>query len=104
MATMKMKVVLLALVVSASVGCRHGGGSVDSGSPAAGPIEGKRIVRLAFFPNVTHAVALVASTNGAFSKELGSGVDLQEQTFNAGPAEIEALFAGQIDIGYIGPG
>jgi len=101
---MKMRSALLALVVSASVGCRHGGGGLDSGSPAAGPIEGKRIVRLAFFPNVTHAVALVASANGAYSRTLGPGVDLQEQTFNAGPAEIEALFGEQIDIGYIGPG
>src|ERR1044071_9731817 len=104
MAYMKLKVALLALLVTTSVSCRHGGGGLDRGSPADGAIAGKRAVRLAFFPNVTHAVALVASANGAFSKALGVGVDLQEQTFNAGPSEIEALFARQIDIGYIGPG
>src|SRR5687767_11925155 len=61
-------------------------------------------VRLAFFPNVTHAVALVGTARGAFAGSVGSGVKIEEQVFNAGPAEIEALFGDQIDIGYIGPG
>src|SRR5947207_1587196 len=61
-------------------------------------------VRLAFFPNVTHAVALVGTGRGTFTQALGAGVKLEEQTFNAGPAEIEALFGDQVDIGYIGPG
>jgi NitT/TauT family transport system substrate-binding protein len=61
-------------------------------------------LRLAFFPNVTHAVALVGTGNGTFAKALGSKVKIEEQSYNAGPAEIEALFGDQVDIGYIGPG
>lgn len=38
-----------------------------------------------------------------FAKELGSSVELQEKTFVAGPALMEALIAGEVDIGYIGP-
>ena len=61
-------------------------------------------LRLAFFPNVTHAVALVGTARGTFANALGPGIKLEQQVFNAGPAEIEALFGDQIDIGYIGPG
>lgn len=60
-------------------------------------------LRLAYFPNITHAQALVGVQNGAFQQELGDYVTLETKTFNAGPSEIEALFAGAIDIGYIGP-
>jgi NitT/TauT family transport system substrate-binding protein len=59
---------------------------------------------LGFFPNLTHAAALVGTGNGAFQKALGSNVTLEERVFTAGPAEIEALFAGEVDLGYIGPG
>lgn len=61
-------------------------------------------LRLAYFPNVTHGVALVGLGRSFFAGALGTGVKLEEQTFNAGPAEIEALFADQVDIGYVGPG
>ncbi len=67
---------------------------------AATPIT----VHLAYFPNVTHAAALVGTGSGDFAKALGSNVKIDEQSFAAGPAEIEALFANNVDIGYIGPG
>jgi NitT/TauT family transport system substrate-binding protein len=60
-------------------------------------------VRLAYFPNLTHAPGLVGIANGSFEEALGENVTLQVTPFNAGPALIEALFAGEIDIGYIGP-
>ncbi|HEV3232246.1 MAG TPA: ABC transporter substrate-binding protein, partial [Candidatus Dormibacteraeota bacterium] len=34
---------------------------------------------------------------------LGSGVTLQTQTFNAGPAAVQALFAEGLDASYVGP-
>lgn len=61
-------------------------------------------VRIAHFPNITHSQALVGRTNGQFQKALGEANVIEWKTFNAGPAEIEALFAGEVDIGYIGPG
>ncbi|MES2460026.1 MAG: ABC transporter substrate-binding protein [Armatimonadota bacterium] len=61
-------------------------------------------VRLAYFPNVTHGVALVGVGRGTFAEAIGKDVKLEKQVFTAGPAEIEALFAGAVDIGYIGPG
>ena len=41
--------------------------------------------------------------NGSLEETLGDDVTVKWTAFNAGPAEQEALFAGDIDIGYIGP-
>jgi len=60
-------------------------------------------VRVAHFPNVTHAPALIARATQHFESALGEGVHVEWKTFNAGPEAIEALFAGAIDILYVGP-
>src|SRR6476659_259831 len=49
-----------------------------------------------------HAPALVGVSKGFLAKDLGA-TKLTTQTFNAGPAAIEALNAGAIDATYIGP-
>ena len=58
-------------------------------------------LRLGYFPNITHATALVGVKQGIYAKHLTGG--LETQTFNAGPAAIEALFADAIDATYVGP-
>lgn len=65
---------------------------------------GKKVtaLRLGYFPNITHAPALVGVKNGLFQQALGD-TKLEAKTFNAGPAAIEALFSGAIDATYIGP-
>lgn len=63
-------------------------------------------INVAFFPNITHAQALVGRANGSFQQAMqgtGDDITIEWREFNAGPSEIEALFAGEIDIGYIGP-
>lgn len=60
-------------------------------------------VNIACFPNITHAQALVLKDRGTLEEKLGDGIKVNWLTFNAGPSEIEALFAGEVDIGYIGP-
>ncbi|HWR41096.1 MAG TPA: aliphatic sulfonate ABC transporter substrate-binding protein [Patescibacteria group bacterium] len=62
-----------------------------------------QILRLGFFPNLTHAPALIGVDQGFFQQQLGS-VTLEIKTFNAGPELMEALAAGQLDIAYVGPG
>ncbi|MFJ9440877.1 aliphatic sulfonate ABC transporter substrate-binding protein [Kitasatospora sp. NPDC101235] len=59
-------------------------------------------VKIGYFANLTHGTPLVGLQEGIFQKELGS-TQVKTQVFNAGPAEIEALNAGSIDIGWIGP-
>ncbi len=61
------------------------------------------IVRVGAFPNITHAQAMVGKHNGWFEKALGPGVKIEWTSFNAGPSAIEALFAGAIDMTYVGP-
>lgn len=60
-------------------------------------------LRLGYFPNVTHAQPIVGLARGTYRDDLGPYVTLETKTFNAGPAAIEALFAGSIDATYIGP-
>lgn len=61
-------------------------------------------VRVGFFPNITHAQALIGKNQGRFQKLLGDKYPIEWKQFNAGPAEIEALLAGELDIAYVGPG
>ncbi len=93
---------LAALVgIGLLAGCGSRTESDSTGNGSAGrPVT----VHLAFFPNLTHAVALVGTGDGAFAKALGPQVKIEEQLFTAGPLEIEAVFGNQVDIGYIGPG
>src|SRR6201987_4372706 len=60
-------------------------------------------IRVGAFPNITHAQAMVGKANSWFDKEMGPNVKIQWTSFNAGPSAIEALFAGAIDITYVGP-
>jgi NitT/TauT family transport system substrate-binding protein len=61
------------------------------------------VLRVGYFPNITHAQALVGRANGQFEKALGAGVQVEWKAFNAGPSAIEALFANAIDLTYVGP-
>ena len=88
---------LLVLLTFVLIGCNAASSSSSTDS------NGKVTVHLGYFPNVTHAVALVGVARGTFASALGSNVDLRTTTFNAGPSLIEALFAHSIDIGYVGP-
>ncbi len=60
-------------------------------------------IRVGAFPNVTHAQAMVGKANGWFDKAMGPQVKVKWTSFNAGPSAIEALFAGAIDMTYVGP-
>jgi NitT/TauT family transport system substrate-binding protein len=84
----------LVLAVVAGTGllaaCGDSGGSTDTTQ-----------VRLGFFPNITHATALVGVQKGFYTKYLGKAP--KALTFNAGPAATEAIFSGAVDATYVGP-
>jgi NitT/TauT family transport system substrate-binding protein len=65
--------------------------------------SGQTVVRVGAFPNITHPQAMVGKSQGWFEKALGSNVKIEWKSFNAGPSAIEALFAGALDMTYIGP-
>ncbi len=71
-------------------------------------------LRLGYFPNLNHAQVIIGLANGHFQKALsetnsnsseggGKGTNIKEYVFSAGPSAIEALYAGQIDVAYVGP-
>jgi len=60
-------------------------------------------IRVGYFPNITHSQAVIGMHNGAFQEALGDNVKIEAKIFNAGPSVIEAMFAGALDLAYIGP-
>ena len=69
----------------------------------------KTTIRFGHFPNITHAQGVIAHAlsrqgKGWFEKCLGPNVEIQWFTYNAGPSAMEAIFAGSLDVTYVGPG
>ena len=101
-------IVLLVAACSAQAG---GGspapsGAAQSASVAASAAEQSgdpSAAKLGYFPNITHATAIVGVESGIFAKDLGPGVTFTVSSFNAGPAASEALLNGAIDATFIGP-
>ena len=60
-------------------------------------------VRVGHFPNITHSQALVGKASGKFDAALAPVAKVEWKEFNAGPSVIEAIFAGALDLAYIGP-
>jgi NitT/TauT family transport system substrate-binding protein len=66
-------------------------------------------LRVGYFPNLTHAQGLIGSHGTRsgepwFEARMGEGVVVRWYPFNAGPSAMEAIFAGSIDLAYVGPG
>jgi len=71
--------------------------------------EDKVTLRFGHFPNITHAQGLIAhafsrENKGWFEQRLGPNVEIQWFTYNAGPSAMEAIFAGSLDVTYVGTG
>jgi len=61
-------------------------------------------IRVAYFPNITHAVPIIGMEKGTFQSQIGNNTVIEPMLFDAGPQVIESIFAGSIDIAYVGPG
>ena len=71
------------------------GNTAETGEPVT--------LRLGYFPNVTHAPAIIGVEDGLFQDALGPNVTLDLSTFNSGTEVIEAMFSDAIDASFIGP-
>src|SRR5256884_3017156 len=74
-----------------------------------GGAEEKTAIRFGHFPNITHAQGVIAHAltrqgKGWFEERLGPNVEIQWFTYNAGPSAMEAIFAGSLDLTYVGQG
>jgi NitT/TauT family transport system substrate-binding protein len=69
--------------------------------------EDKVVIRFGHFPNITHAQGVIAhalSRQGKGWFEERANVQIQWFTYNAGPSAMEAIFAGSLDLIYVGQG
>ena len=74
----RLAAALLAAIAAVSLtGC----GGDDEADATSGD---STTLRLGYFPNLTHATAIVGVEDGHFAKALGANT-LKTQTFNAGP-------------------
>ena len=69
----------------------------------------KVTIRFGHFPNITHAQGVIAHAfsrqgQGWFEQRLGPNVAIEWYTYNAGPSAMEAIFAGSLDVTYVGTG
>ncbi|MCZ3389923.1 MAG: ABC transporter substrate-binding protein [Actinomycetia bacterium] len=86
--------------------CSSAGGGESDTSGGTSPAAGQDIttLRVGYFPNFTHAAALVGVQEGFFKDALAEqDITVTPTIFNAGPDAVTALFAGSLDIAYIGP-
>jgi NitT/TauT family transport system substrate-binding protein len=102
--TLRRLVPILVAAAFAVAACGSDNSSGSGTSAGASTRAGEKVtLRLGYFPNITHATALVGVERGMFAASLGPNVKLKTQAFNAGPAAIEALFGDAVDATYIGP-
>lgn len=73
------------------------------GSSAAAPDDQQLTIRLGYFPNLTHAPALVGIKKGLFATALGNKVTIEPHTFNAGGDAVTAILSDSIDASFVGP-
>jgi NitT/TauT family transport system substrate-binding protein len=75
---------------------------------AAARAQTPLVIRVGHFPNITHIHALVARSferqgKGWFAERMGKPVRVEWYAYNAGPSAMEAVFAGALDLTYVGP-
>lgn len=87
--------IALLLVVLLFAGCAASG--EGPGQPGAPPRE----VRIGYMPNVTHAQAVLGVAEGTFARQIGA--EVRPRLFTSGSAALQALFAGEVDLLYVGP-
>jgi NitT/TauT family transport system substrate-binding protein len=93
-------VVAAILALFLVIGCDNSSSSGPTTATAGGaPAE----VRIGYFANLTHAQGVLGVASGDFARAVAPA-KVSTKVFNAGPSLVEAVFADEIDIGYIGPG
>jgi NitT/TauT family transport system substrate-binding protein len=75
-------------------------GLVSCSSPSSSSSD---TVRLGYFPNLTHAAALLGVADGTFADALKAPATLQPVLFNSGTEATEAIFNEAVDITFVGP-
>jgi NitT/TauT family transport system substrate-binding protein len=80
----------------------EGAADGSSASGTGADAEPSGTLNLGYFPNVTHAPAIIGVEEGIFADALGDA-ELSTVTFNSGTEASEALLSESIDASFIGP-
>ena len=95
---MKIQSVILAAVGFALIAIAVGISSTF------GENSNENVLRVAFFPNIGHAIPIIGLERETFQNNFGNETKIESMFFDSGPQVIESLFANSIDIAYVGPG
>lgn len=85
---------LAALLLTACAPREEGEGPAPAEAPPAA-------IRVGYMPNLTHAQAVLGVAEGTFARQ--TGLEVNGRLFPAGSAALQALFAGEVDLLYVGP-
>ncbi len=77
--------------------------SSSNSSTSSNSTNSINLVRIGYFANLNHAPAILGLSDGDFQSYLGSTTTIKTYLFTAGPTEMTALLAGQLDMAYVGP-
>jgi sulfonate transport system substrate-binding protein len=106
--------VLLSITNSFTKGGSGGDNETTQQTGVQDSESSSKVLRLGYFPNLNHAQVIIGLAKGDFQNALSEnnssgderrdkGTSIKEYVFSAGPSAIEALYAGQIDVAYVGP-
>lgn len=73
--------------------------SIAAAILGSGNADAENKIRVAYFPNISHAVPIIGLEKGIFPNEI-----VETKLFDNGPQVIESMFSRSIDIAYVGPG
>jgi NitT/TauT family transport system substrate-binding protein len=95
-----MKNLRVLAITAATIVLAACGQNVSSAAPSD---DQPLTLRLGYFPNLTHAPALVGIKKGFSASALGSSVTIETHTFNAGGDAVTAILSNSIDATFVGP-
>lgn len=92
-----LSLIISILFIGVLSGCAQSGGE-------EGKDSGEQIVKIGYFPNLTHIATIVALEKGFFAEEFGKDVKIETKTVTNGGLFMEAMSTKAIDVGTVGPG
>jgi NitT/TauT family transport system substrate-binding protein len=98
----RIKFVMASVIIGAIIATSIFSNAPDSVTESSSHTP-SAILRIGYFPILNHAQAVIGLAKGDFQKAVGKEIAIKPEVFGSGPPLIEALFANQIDLAYVGP-
>ena len=102
--TPRIKLVIASVIIGAVIAASIFSNPTSSTTQgSSNTTTSSSILRIGYFPILNHAQAVIGLAKGDFQKAMGNDITIKPVIFDSGPPLIEALFANQIDLAYVGP-